>query len=213
MKNIKKIVEKNPSPCFSFNSEGEVTYANPEAVNFLVDWNKQDETLLEDNLRILLYQNKLKLENLEIIAAGKYYSFEVILIEKDEYCFFGTDVTFQKNTADTLFNLIDDIDDALFLVDVDEQGIFVEVNRTAIKYLGYSREEMLTLSLKEIVVDFPLESQEDWQEHANKIKTKAGKHIENMVFRKKDGSTFTVEVVTSIKNVMEKDYQVILAKS
>ena len=78
--------------------------------------------------------------------------------------------------------------DAIFLHD---QGKIIEVNEQACRSLGYSREELLRLKVMDI------EAEVDWQEiqrHRGPDSLKntfIGKH------RRKDGSTFPVEVRSS----------------
>ncbi|HWR38488.1 MAG TPA: PAS domain S-box protein [Patescibacteria group bacterium] len=52
----------------------------------------------------------------------------------------------EKNNMLELFNVLSD---PIYLVDVDT-GVFLEANDTACRQLGYSREELLTLHLKDI---------------------------------------------------------------
>lgn len=212
MENFEQVFNANPSPCFMFNITGEIKLINDRAKLFLNDWNESEKMLTEKNLKILLYQNNLSLQNIEILSQNKYFRFEVVKVSDDEFCFYGSNVTFQKNTADTLFNLIDDVHEALFLVDTDNNGHFVEVNRTATKYLGYDREEFLTMKLIDIVEDFPLLSQEEWDEHRRSVKQKDGSVTKTAKFVRKDGTTFAVEMVVSIKSIMEKDYQLTLVR-
>ena len=212
MKVYKHILEKCPYPCFYFNYNGKIEYQNKQGQDFLEDWNGGCKELTEKNLKILLFQNNLNLKNVEIFANEKYYKFEVVKIEENNYCFYGSNVTFQKNTANTLFNLIDDIHEAMFLIDIDHQGHFIEVNNAATRQLGYTREEMLTMQIKDIIVDFPLISQEEWNDHVYTVKRKSGKLTNEVSFKRKDGTTFPVEMITSLKNVMGKDYQFTLAR-
>lgn len=212
MDDFKRVFEYNPFPSFIFNNEGEIVQKNEVALIFLEDWNGSSDKLSEKNLKILLYQNNLGLQNIEILSQDKYYRFEVVRLPGGDFCFYGSNVTFQKNTADTLFNLIDDVHEGLFLVDIHNEGLLVEVNSTATKYLGYNREELLTLQLKDIIVDFDLKTQADWTYHANHIKTRVGSITKTVEFKRKDGTTFPVEMVVSIKHLMEKDYQLTLVR-
>jgi PAS domain S-box-containing protein len=206
------IFEKNPYPCFIFDKSGKISMENENSIEFLKSWNESTELLSEKNLKILLYQNNLSLQNIEILSNEKYFRFEVIKLQSGEFCFYGSNVTFQKNTAETLFNLIDDINEGLLLVDTDNEGQFVEVNNTAAKFLGYEREELMTMKLQNVIPSFHLKSQKDWNEHALQVKSQEGSIITIGDFIRKDGSTFPVEMVTSIRNVMEKDYQLTLIR-
>jgi|LULF01.1.fsa_nt_gb PAS domain S-box-containing protein len=207
-----KVFEQNPYPCFIFNHEGKILELNAQAKGFLADWNENSSLLTEKNLKILLYQNSMSIQNIEIYSKQKYFRFEVVEYEKDHYCFYGFNVTFQKNIAETLFNLIDDINEGLILVDIQNQGQIVEVNNTVGKFLGFDREELLTMSLKDIVYDFDLTTQDEWNAHVQNIKQES-KSLELKHFlMAKDGKKISVEMVHSIKKIMEKDYQLTLIR-
>lgn len=212
MDDYKRIFDANPYPSFLFNSDGEINVRSVIAASFLDDWNGNHQQLSEKNLKILMYQNNLGLQNIEIHSQGKYYRFEVMRLSENEFCFYGSNVTFQKNTAETLFNLIDDVHEGLFLVDIETEGLMVEVNSTASKYLGYEREELLTMQLKDVIVDFDLTTKEAWMNHAAQIKNRIGSITRIAEFKRKDGSTFPVEMVVTIKHLMEKDYQLTLVR-
>ncbi|MBT4792857.1 MAG: PAS domain-containing sensor histidine kinase [Halobacteriovoraceae bacterium] len=212
MEIYQNIFESNPFPCFIFSLSGDITCSNSSAKSFLLGWNEQSSQLSEKNLKILLYQNNLNLQNIEVYIDEKYYRFEVIKLSKDNYIFYGFNVTFQKTTADTLFNLIDDVHEALILVDVESQGKIVEVNKTASRYLGYSREELLTMSLSDVVENFEITTQEQWMEHAMRVKVTDNAIVNEETFVRKNGTKFSVELVVSIKKIMEKDYQLTLIR-
>ncbi len=209
---FKKIFDLNPYPCFSFSSDGTIKIQNEISKSFLEDWNNDTGVLSDKNLKILLYQNNLGLQNIEIHSNENYYRFEVTKLDDNNFCFYGSNVTFQKNTADTLFNLIDDINEGLILVDTANEGQLVELNNTASKFLGYKREELLTMKMKDIVLNLNLHTQEDWNEHSLTIKSKRSSITKNEQFLRADGSTFPVEMILSIRHVMEKDYQLTLIR-
>lgn len=212
MEMYKKLFSVNPYPCFIFNEEGKVLDLNEAGVEFLNDWNNDKDQLDEKNLRVLIHQHTLNLQNLEIFANDKYYRFEVSRINEDTLTFYGYNVTHQKNIADTLFNLVDDINEGLFLVDISQQGKIIEVNGTATRYLGHTREELLTMKLGDFIEDFSLKTQEDWDHHTEIMK-KAQSITNNDIYCvRKDGTPFPVEMVTMIKQVMESDYQLTLVR-
>ena len=110
---------------------------------------------------------------------------------------FGTisDVSERRKAEDSLrFSefTIDSISDGIFWI--DEKANFVKVNNAACRNLGYSREELLQMSGKDINPSFnKVKSQEYWQ------KTAREKHF---TFRtrhtRKDGSTFPVEITNNV---------------
>ncbi|HCU06950.1 MAG TPA: hypothetical protein DIC42_05170, partial [Holosporales bacterium] len=107
----------------------------------------------------------------------------------------ANDITLQKKALEDrtealmLYNaLIDQAGDAFFVHDFD--GKFIEVNQQACDTLGYSKEELLKLSVADVEIDFDLKSaKKEWVkiERGHKF-TVYGNHI------RKDGTAFPVEV-------------------
>lgn len=83
---------------------------------------------------------------------------------------------------------LEHIQEAIFLVDADARLTYV--NETAIRYLGYSKEELLNMSVLDID---PLFSLQKWDEHWHDIQTNQRALIETQQ-RKKDGTLIPVEV-------------------
>lgn len=81
--------------------------------------------------------------------------------------------------------LFEQVADALFLHD---QGRILEVNRQACDSLGYSREELLSMNIADIEVLSPEDLAGLWQQEVVTPVTILSSH------RRKDGSTFPVEV-------------------
>jgi PAS domain S-box-containing protein len=103
--------------------------------------------------------------------------------------------------------LVDQSNDAIEVVD-PETLRFLDVNETACSELGYSREELLSLRVFDINPAITESS-------VVKIKAelrKSGSCVMESVHRRKDGSTFPVEV--SLRRVqLERDYVVTIARN
>jgi PAS domain S-box-containing protein len=92
------------------------------------------------------------------------------------------------NGDSLLRQIIDRAGDALFLHDLE--GKILEVNRQACLSLGYTREELIRLTVADIEADYPAQSLPDlWKEI-----TRAGPVTLHGVHRRKDGVTFPVEI-------------------
>ena len=95
----------------------------------------------------------------------------------------------EPTTADGGFrHLAEEAGDSFFVADLE--GRLVYVNRAACNSLGYSREELMRLSLSEIAVT----SGTDRLKAQRSELTRRGSLTVDGVHRRKDGSTFLVEI-------------------
>lgn len=91
-----------------------------------------------------------------------------------------------RRSEERFRNLFERAADCLFLHDL--QGRFVEVNRAACETLGYTREELLGLTVSAIVMDYDRQALENlWS------RLMISPLTVDAIHRRKDGSTFPVE--------------------
>ncbi len=123
------------------------------------------------------------------------------------------DVTQQKCTETALrasesrFRAyVDQAADALFVQDF--AGRFLDVNPRACTSLGYSRDELLQMSLSDVETEFDLVNDQNSTPPMTPEtpRTVTGRH------RRKDGSTFPVEVRISCFDLEEQRYYLCLAR-
>jgi PAS domain S-box-containing protein len=103
------------------------------------------------------------------------------------------DITERKQADESLKlfrELIDRSSDGIEVID-PETGRFLDINRTDCERLGYSREEMLSMSVLDI--DTNMVAMSSWQENLSETRLSGFRNIESR-HRRKDGSTFPVEV-------------------
>lgn len=105
--------------------------------------------------------------------------------------------------------LLDHSSDAVFVED-PETGEILDVNDTAIRQLGYPREELLDLTIADIDTELP--TQEDYREFVMDLKAD-GHTTFNGTHQRKDGSTFPVEVNVSYIELDQLDRAYVLALS
>jgi PAS domain S-box-containing protein len=119
------------------------------------------------------------------------------------------DVTAHKRSeqARALFRaLIDRTSDAIEVVD-PETGRFLDVNEKACQNHGYTREEYLALSVPDVE-----ETVHDWVSQSGQLqKTPKSVMIIEGRHRRKDGSTFPVEVTLNFIH-LERDYVVAVVR-
>ena len=102
-----------------------------------------------------------------------------------------------------LRRLYDHAADAFFVHDV--QGRFVDFNRRALESLGYTRKELLALSVSDVEVG---QTQEQVEQLWKKMKPGVT-HTLQGVHRRKDGTTFPAEI--RLRSVVADDRTLVLA--
>ena len=119
------------------------------------------------------------------------------------------DITEQKETEHSLKlfrTLIDESNDAVEVVD-PETLRFLDVNDKACWDLGYSREELLTMT----VLDIDPQVNESVRKHSLERLHRTGFILKEGIHRRKDGSTFPVEI--SMKLVpLDRNYVVAVCR-
>ncbi|WP_201278990.1 PAS domain S-box protein [Leptolyngbya iicbica] len=123
------------------------------------------------------------------------YSAEIVQLNGQE-CILSVsnDITERKAAEDALSEseqrfrtLVEQATDALFVVDTD--GRFIDVNEEACHTLGYTRAELLQLSVPDVQKSVSMSAlAQDWDLAAGQAVTREGIH------QRKDGSQFPVEV-------------------
>jgi PAS domain S-box-containing protein len=99
----------------------------------------------------------------------------------------------RKHAEDRLLQfrkVIDESNDAIYIID-PEAGRYVDFNRSAHEFLGYSREELTRLAIYDVAQH--INSMEVWHERVRLVEEKGGLIFETN-YRRKDGTVFPVEV-------------------
>ena len=106
---------------------------------------------------------------------------------------------------------LENIPDGVFWV--DDSGRIIYVNQAAAKHLGYTKEELLKMTIGEIDAHYELEKVENYREFYLQLKNKN----QNMFYsahRHRDGHIIPVEIITvSIKQPGEKDMGLAISRN
>ncbi len=115
----------------------------------------------------------------------------------------ASDITERKKAEEALqlaqFSLDHSADEILW---IGEDKRFLYVNNAACRFLGYTREELLTMTIADINPVFPMET---WESHWQTIKRQGFISLETS-HRRKDGSIFPIEVTSTHLERGDKRY-------
>jgi len=101
---------------------------------------------------------------------------------------------------------VDSTDDAVFLMGPDAR--FIYVNDAACNALGFSRKELLKMSVHDIDPDFPAEV---WPDHWRELKQRKSFIIQSH-HRTKQGKIFPVEIKINFLKIKGKEYNCAFAR-
>lgn len=123
-------------------------------------------------------------------------------------------LTEDKSNSSNIFNkkfeaLFNAISDVAFVHPLKEEGSnnFIEVNEMACKLLGYSKEELLNMSLADI------SSPDDDETSGDKLNSKKLLKKVNTTFVKKDGSFIPVEISSHLVDLDDEQLIISVAKN
>ncbi|MFP4614224.1 MAG: PAS domain S-box protein [Spirochaetaceae bacterium] len=103
--------------------------------------------------------------------------------------------------------LVNQTPDMLFLHDLD--GRIVEVNEPAVRYTGYSREELLSMSIPDLDPDY--RARENGGRFWDHVERGRPCHFEARI-RRKDGSLFPIEIALSKVELADGTYIMTLSR-
>lgn len=107
--------------------------------------------------------------------------------------------------------LLDYARESILVVDPEDFGRILDVNRRVVEQLGFELGEIGKLRLVELVEEPNLRDARRWAAHVDKCRAPGGNQVIQGLFRCKDGSTFPVEMFTSHVNVGGQGYLLVMA--
>jgi PAS domain S-box-containing protein len=108
-------------------------------------------------------------------------------------------------------SVIDQADEAIFVIDPETER-FVDANQTALRWLGFSREQLLALTIHDVDVEFPLGYPESEVDAARGARELQRPWVCSRVHRRKDGTTFPVEVAIAQRHFGESTYTLVVVR-
>jgi two-component system cell cycle sensor histidine kinase/response regulator CckA len=113
-----------------------------------------------------------------------------------------------ENEVELFRTLLNRSNDAIFVNDL-QSGRFLDMNDRACSGLGYSREELLQMGVKDIEATFP--DDRVWQDHVAEVKRRGALLLEGM-HKRKDGTTFPAEINVSYVDLGAAEYMIAVVR-
>ncbi|MBU1726822.1 MAG: PAS domain S-box protein [Candidatus Omnitrophica bacterium] len=123
----------------------------------------------------------------------------------------NVDISQRKKTETELVKFrqaVNYSNDMFFIIDPETNRI-LDVNGSVSSSLGYSKQELLNMRVVDIEAMFPNSS--TWEEHVQDVKKRNGMVLEGM-HKRKDGSSFPVEVNARCFSIEGKDLMIAIAR-
>lgn len=170
-----------------------------------------DKSLVRERIEEVFVKGSSEVEALLTSKLGRqtpfYFNSHVIQADRKECLIgMGIDITERKRVEDFLTEaeeryrqIFDSAADAIFIL--DKKGNFLNVNRIAYERLGYSKEEMLAMNIRELVSP---EFAVTVPERLNEIERNGAAVFESAHMRK-DGTVMPVEVNSRLFNYMGQE--------
>ncbi|MEW5820763.1 MAG: PAS domain S-box protein, partial [Cyanobacteriota bacterium] len=133
----------------------------------------------------------------------KYLRISIAPLKKDRFAAIITDVTFQIKAEDELRITKLSVDSSTAMTAwLDIDGNFIKVNKALIDNLGYSEEELLTMSVFDI--DYNL-IKDEWHNSIESLKKEHTIKFET-INKRKDGTIFPILVTANYIKYKDKEY-------
>ncbi len=107
--------------------------------------------------------------------------------------------------------LLDYARESILVVDPDDFGRVVDVNKRVLEQLGYEHGELRAKRFVELVSEPDFLTEGSWSAHVEKSKLRGGNHVIQGLMKHKDGRTFPVEMFTSFVKTGEQGYLLVMA--
>jgi two-component system cell cycle sensor histidine kinase/response regulator CckA len=147
-------------------------------------------------------------QRIEVEYRGTWYEGTWVPLSEDLYVHYIFDISVRKQTEELLCRTQFVVDHSQDPVQwVDPEGRVLYVNDAACRRLGYSREELLSMSVSDIDVLAP----QPWSSHFQEVGEGGSVAFESL-HRAKDGEIFPVEVTVNYLNYGGREYSCATAR-
>lgn len=132
--------------------------------------------------------------------------------EKDELATLLADHERREQELTRFRRIMDQAGEAIFITD-PSTGQFVDVNDTACRWLGQSREKLLKMGVNDLDLDFPLESPDGISDHVTNTRDANRPSVyDSGSHRRRNGTSFPVEVALTRRRFGEREYMLVVAR-
>ncbi len=108
--------------------------------------------------------------------------------------------------------IMDQAGEAIFITDPDT-GRFIDANETACRWLGHRREKLLTMGVRDLDLDFPLESPDGVADHVTDTRDANRPRVyDTGSHRRRNGTSFSVEVALARRRFGDRQYMLVVAR-
>ena len=108
--------------------------------------------------------------------------------------------------------IMDQAGEAIFITDPDT-GRFIDANETACRWLGQRREKLLTMGVRDLDLDFPLESPDGVADHVTDTRDANRPRVyDTGTHRRRNGTSFPVEVALAKRKFGDRQYMLVVAR-
>jgi PAS domain S-box-containing protein len=211
---IGKCIETNEIACRMLGyTREEFLQMTPADINA-----EETITNVPEIVKLLLEKGSATFESVHKTKGGKKLHVEVSshifdLAEKKVIMSISRNISKRKQTEQDLQRTrfsIEQAVDSIYWINHD--GTFLDVNESACRELGYSKEELLLMGVKDIVLEDPQKyAEEIWPQRWDAIKANGSFRFESQ-HKRKDGSTIPVEISINYAYFSSQEYVVAFSR-
>ncbi|HUF00401.1 MAG TPA: PAS domain S-box protein, partial [Anaerolineales bacterium] len=193
-KSLARFPAENPNPVLRATHEGKIVYANAASWPLLQHWGTKAGDYLPDDWIKLIEElvNTGSRKTIDVQLKDNTYSIIIVPVLEANYVnLYGRDITERKQAEEYLrrFELLAEHSRDIILFMGHKDGRILEANAAAVQAYGYSRDELLALTVQDLRASGTQRLTADQMAQAD-----AGGILFETIHRRQDGTTFPVEV-------------------